>query len=217
MNTKRGMELSYTEQQAVIGALLSIDEPDLAARLGRCMMAHRSPHHGEGRPFSCQSAGCVWCRRVMMQGWWDGICNWAGATSSLVILSVGSSVGLPDATRHLRRAIRDVRDRVARHRNPWREVRFGGLIGGDRRALVMVSHDGIDRREVFDVLQRRWPDVLIKKPAQEEPTWDMLPADAAELGRCRRGIEPLRVVVMPQHDREVTASSFVGSIPVFVG
>ena len=153
----------------------------------------------------------------MMHGWWVGICDWAEATSSLVILSIGSSVGLPDATRHLRRAIRDVRDRVARHRNPWRDVRFAGLIGGDRRALVMVSHDGIDRCEVQDVLQRRWPDVLIKKPAQEEPAWKMLPDDAAELGRCRRGIEPLRVVVMPQHEREVTTSSFVGSMPALVG
>ena len=63
MNTKRGMELSYTEQQAVIGALLSIGEPDLAARLGRCMMAHRSPHHGDGRrspvnrPHACGADG----------------------------------------------------------------------------------------------------------------------------------------------------------------
>ena len=42
MTTQREMKLSYTEQQAVIRALLSIDEPDLAARLGRCMTAHRS-------------------------------------------------------------------------------------------------------------------------------------------------------------------------------
>ena len=198
MTTQRKMELSYTEQQAVIDALLSINEPDLAARLGRCMTAHRSRHHGNGRRFSCQSAACTWCRRAMIHGWWVGICDWAAATSSLAILSIDSSIGLLDATRHLRRAIRDVRDRVARHRNAWRDVRFAGIIGGDRRAMVMVSHEGIDRCEVQDVLRRRWPDVLIKKLGQEEPTWEMLPADAAELGRCRRGIEPLRVVVMPQ-------------------
>ena len=198
MTRQRKMELSYTEQQAVIDALLSISEPNLAARLGRCMTAHRSAHHGDGRLFSCQSSACAWCRRAMIHGWWVGICGWAAATSSLAILSIDSSIGLLDATRHLRRAIRDVRDRVARHRNAWRNVRFAGIIGGDRRALVIVSHEGIDRSEVQNVLLRRWPDVLIKKLGREEPTWEMLAADAAELGRSRRGIEPLRVVVMPQ-------------------
>jgi hypothetical protein len=214
MTTKREMGLSYTEQQAVIGALLSIDEPDLAARLGRCMSAHRSRHHGDRRSFSCQSAACVWCRRAMLHGWWTGICDWADATSSLAILSVDSSVGLPNATRHLRRAMRDVRDRVARRRNSWREVRFAGMIGGDRRAMVVVSHEGINRSEVQDVLRRRWPDVLIKKRGQEEPTWEMLPDDAAQLGRCRRGVEPLRVVIMPQQEHEVTTSSLIDSMPV---
>jgi hypothetical protein len=35
----------------------------------------------------------------------------------------------------------------------------------------------------------------------------MSPSDAADLGRCRRGVEPLRIVVMPQHDRQITAPS----------
>ena len=80
--------------------------------------------------------------------------------------------------------------------------------------MVMVSHEGIDRSEVQDVLQRRWPDVVIKKRGQEEPAWEMLPDDAAELGRCRRGVEPLRVVVMPQLERD---ELFVGSKPALVG
>jgi hypothetical protein len=217
MTKLREMELSYTEQQAVIDTLLSINEPDLAARLDRCMTAHRSRHHGAGRPFSCQSPACMWCRRAMIHGWWVGICDWAEATSSLAILSIDSSVGLPNATRHLRRAMRDVRDRVARRRSPWREVRFAGLLGGDRRAMVMVSHDGIDRCEVLDVLRCRWPDVLIKKRGQEEPTWEMLPDDAAQLGRCHRGIEPIRLVIMPQQEHEVTTSSLIDSMPVLVG
>jgi hypothetical protein len=198
MTRLRKIELSNTEQQAAVCALLSNSEPDLAARLGRCMTAHRSRHHGNGRRYTCQSAACVWCRPMIIHGWWTGMCEWAAATSSLGILSIGSSIGLLDATRHLRRAIRDVRDRVARHRNPWRDVRLAGMIGGDRRAMVMVSHEEIDRREVQNVLQRRWPDVLIKNRGQEEPAWRMLPDDAAELGRCRRGVEPLRLVVMPQ-------------------
>jgi hypothetical protein len=197
-------------------ALLSVDEPDLAARLDRCMTAHSSRHHGNGRPFSCQSAACVWCRRPMIHGWWTGICEWTDAMSSLGILSIGSSVGLPDAARHLRRALRDVRDRMARRRNPWHEVRIAGIIGGDRKAMVMVSHEGIDRSEIENVLRRRWPDVLVKKLRQEEPTWEMLPDDAAQLGRYRRGIEPVRLVIMPQQEQAATTSSLVGSMPVLV-
>jgi hypothetical protein len=77
--------------------------------------------------------------------------------------------------------------------------------GGDHTALVMITHEGIDRQEAQNVLCRRWPDVLVKELEQEEPAWAMTAQDAAALGRCRRGVEPLRVVVMPQHDRQVIA------------
>jgi hypothetical protein len=50
-----------------------------------------------------------------------------------------------------------------------------GMIGGDRRSLVMIGHDGIERCEVLDALRRRWPDVVVKDLAQEEPAWSMLP------------------------------------------
>ena len=216
MVTQRKIELSNTKQQAAVCALLSNGEPELAARLGRCMTAHRSRHHGNGRQFTCQSAACVWCRPMIIHGWWVGICDWAAATSSLAILSIDSSIGLLDATRHLRRAIRDVRDRVARRRNEWRDVRFAGIIGGDRRAMLMVSHERVDRCEVRDVMQRRWPGALINRPGREEPVWEMSPDDAAELGQCRRGIEPVRLVIMPQREREVTTSSPVDSMPVLV-
>jgi hypothetical protein len=32
---------------------------------------------------------------------------------------------------------------------------------------------------------------------QEVPTWAMTAEDAAALGQCRRGVEPLRIVVVP--------------------
>jgi hypothetical protein len=34
----------------------------------------------------------------------------------------------------------------------------------------MISHQGVDRREV---LGRRWPDLLMKSLEQEAPTWVM--------------------------------------------
>ena len=138
------------------------------------------------------------------------------ATSSLAILSIGVGRAYPTLCE-----TSDVQCAMSaigwRDKDAWRDVRFAGMIGGDRRAMVMVSHEGIDRRGVQDVLQRRWPDAVIKKLGQEEPVWEMSPDDAAEVGRCRRGVEPLRVVVMPQHEREVNTSSFVGSKPALVG
>jgi hypothetical protein len=77
-------------------------------------------------------------------------------------------------------------------------------MGGDHKALVLISHQGVDRREVQDVLRGRWPSVVLKEPEQEEPTWVMTAYDAADLGSRRRGVEPLRVLVMPQKITRVT-------------
>ena len=89
------------------------------------------------------------------------------------------------------------------------------MIGGDHTALVLVTHEGIDRREVQEVLHHRWPDATVKELQHEESTWAMSPADAADLGRCRRGVEPLRIVIMPQRDRQV-AAPIVTPMPVTV-
>ena len=80
------------------------------------------------------------------------------------------------------------------------------MIGGDHRALVLISHEGVERREVMDVLRRRWPDVALKDLENEEPVWAMTPDDAADLGRRRRGVEPLRILVMPQRITRVSVA-----------
>ena len=72
-------------------------------------------------------------------------------------------------------------------------------------ALAMITHEGVDRCEVQNVLCHRWPDVVVKELAEEEPAWAMTADDAVDLGSHRRGVEPLRIVVMPQHDRRVAA------------
>jgi hypothetical protein len=77
---------------------------------------------------------------------------------------------------------------------------------GDHRALVLISHQGIDRRELQYVLCRRWPDVVLKGLEREEPTWAMTPDDAADLGRRRRGVEPLRIMVIAQRITRVTVA-----------
>ena len=136
--------------------------------------------------------------------------------SSLMIIPIPSPTGLREAVCRMRRGLRDVRDRMARRRRLWREVGFAGMAGGDRRALVLVSHDGVDRREMLGVLHPRWPDVVIKALEQEEPTMAMSASDAADLGRCRRGVEPLRIVIMPQQDQQAIISPIVGPMPVIV-
>ena len=109
------MEKAYAAQQEVIDTLHEIGDPDLAARLERCMMARQQRHCGDGWPYSCRSAGCLWCRRTMIRGWWFGMREWSSASvSSLAIISVLSPIGVPDAVQRLRRGLRDVRDRTAR-------------------------------------------------------------------------------------------------------
>jgi hypothetical protein len=151
----------------------------------------------------------------MIRGWWHGMYRWvAGATSSLAIMPIDSSAGLPDAVRRLRRGLRDVRDRMARDSRRWREVCCTGMAGDDGKALVLVTHESIDRGEVVDVLRHRWPDVVVKCLEQEEPTVAMSPGDAADLGRCHRGVEPLRIAVMPQQYRQLITAPAVEPMPM---
>ena len=217
MTTAHQMAMAYTAQQQVIVALRGIDEPDLAARLERCMTARRERRGGDGWPFTCRSAACVWCRRPMIRSWWNGMCRWSAeaTTSSLAIIPMHSSAGLPDAVRRLRRGLRDVRDRMARRRKLWRDVCFAGMVGGDGKALVMVTHEGVDRHEVEDVLRRRWPDVVVKSLGAGGADRGDVAEDAADLGRCRRGVEPMRVVIMPQDYRQIAAPA-VEPMPVVV-
>ena len=90
------------------------------------------------------------------------------------------------------------------------------MAGGDHTSLVMISHDGVARREVLDVLRPRWPDIVVKDLEAEEPTVAMSARDAANLGRCRRGAEPLRVVILPQRNRSIVMVPIIEPMPVLV-
>jgi hypothetical protein len=71
---------------------------------------------------------------------------------------------------------------------------------------------------LLDVLSRRWPDVVAKKLEQEEPTWTMTPDEAAVLGSRRRGVEPLRIVIMPQRIQRmvVAPAPVVEQMPIAI-
>jgi hypothetical protein len=69
-------------------------------------------------------------------------------------------------------------------------------------AMLMITHEGIDQREAWDVLRRRWPDLVTKSLEYEEPAVATSSIDAADLRRRHRGVESLGIVIMPQHDRQ---------------
>jgi hypothetical protein len=131
-----------------------------------------------------------------MRRWWRGFQVWlTGPDISLAIIPVAGD--LISDTRRLRKGMRDVRDRTA-HRDPrWAGVAIAGLTDGDR-ALILIRHPGIDRAEVWARFERRWPEIVLCNPGKFEPSYQMAVANAVALARCRRGIEPTRIVVMPQ-------------------
>jgi hypothetical protein len=88
------------------------------------------------------------------------------------------------------------------------------MTGGDHRALILVSHQGVDRRELQDALRPRWPDITLKDSEDEEPSWEMTTDDAADLGMRRRGVEPLRIVIMPQQIMRVRVTPVIEIAPM---
>ncbi len=65
-------------------------------------------------------------------------------------------------------------------------------------AKVELSHPGIARPEVAVVLEGRWSGLAVVDVDALGLSWAMSTEDAAELARTRRGVEPMRVVVLPQ-------------------
>jgi hypothetical protein len=59
---------------------------------------------------------------------------------------------------------------------------------------------------------------VVKDLAQQEPASAMTPDDAADLGSRRRGVEPLRILVMPQRVQRVTVipAPEIAPMPVVV-
>ena len=73
---------------------------------------------------------------------------------------------------------------------------FAGLMCGITRRVMISTRDAVAR--CSNVLRGRWPDGVVKELKQEESTWTMTAVDAADLGSRRRGVELLRIVIMPQ-------------------
>ncbi|MBD0272519.1 MAG: hypothetical protein ICV73_11390 [Acetobacteraceae bacterium] len=79
------------------------------------------------------------------------------------------------------------------------------MVTGDGAALVLVRHPGIPREEVAEVLRWRWPNLTVSDVGAVSPSWAMSIEDAAELAGTRRGIEPLRIVILAQRAADASA------------
>ncbi len=192
-------------QSDVISALFAAGSLEVAERLQRCQEERMSRRGGEavrGWPWRCRSAGCWACRRAICQRWWQGVTLWpsdADPSVSLVHLPFVYQPGrLRPAVRYHRRACRDLRDRRARQSHRWRLVAMAGMVFDDRTMLLVARHAGINRREIAQAFQSRWPDASVGKIGTMPASWEFDLDDAVELARVRRGVEPLRIVVLPQ-------------------
>jgi hypothetical protein len=69
---------------------------------------------------------------------------------------------------------------------------------GDGKAILLVRHTGIGQAEIVEVLRMHWPDAQVTDITTVFPVWNLGIDDAVELARAKRGVEPLRIVVMSQ-------------------
>lgn len=63
--------------------------------------------------------------------------------------------------------------------------------------LLLIRHPGLARASLWSVLEGRWPDTMPADPGCVESTPAVTVEAAAALARRRRGIEPVRIVIMP--------------------
>jgi hypothetical protein len=218
MTTPREMALANHEQARIVAALERAGEHHVAARLRRCSEARSGRRYDSGWPWTCRSIGCAWCRHPIIRGWWAGMLAWRSPHALiLVIIPLTWQAGhMRIAVRRLRRALRDFRDRRARHSKRWRGVCLCGLVTGDRIAMVVVDRGAVDRRELTYAMQRRWANASVADLTDEQPSAEITITDAVELATLRRGAEPLRLVIPPQRNVVSRAMPIIEPMPILV-
>lgn len=218
MTTRCEMALARKEQARIVCSLEQAGERHVAARLRRCSEARWGRRFDGGWPWTCRSVGCVWCRQPIMRGWWAGMLAWRSPHAlTLMTIPVTWQAGhMRVAVRRLRRALRDFRDRRARRSRGWRGVCLSGLVTGDGTAMVVVDRGTVDRAEFSYVVQRRWAGAIVTDLADEQPSADMTISDAVELATLRRGAEPLRLLILPQHNLVSRAMAVIEPMPILL-
>jgi hypothetical protein len=201
-----------SHQVQVIARLIASGDTHIAARLMCCLSERQN--RGNSWPWRCRSAGCWSCRRTLMRNWWRGMLAWgpqgqAWTSLAVIPLPIDRIAGI----RALRRGLRDVRDRRARLDARWRSVAFTGMLS-NHVALLLVSHPDVDRSLVWWTLAARRSDTMLTDIGNAEPSWDTSVNDAATLARCRRGIQPIRIVIPPQQVAATSPKDWDEPMPV---
>ena len=80
--------------------------------------------------------------------------------------------------------------------------------------MLLVQHAGIDRDTVWDLLERRWPTIMISDVGDAVPTSTLTVQATVRLAVARRGIEP--VVIPAQHRADQGLSNWDEAVPVVV-
>ena len=193
-STRIRLARAEVHQSLVISALTETGQHDIARRQTRCQ--HERQNRQGGWPWRCRSAGCWACRRTAIRAWWRAFRIWlSGSETSLAVIPLpGNSI---IAIRKLRKGLRDVRDRTARHDPRWGAVVLAGF-ASEGLALVLISHASIDRANLWWTLSGRWPMTVVTDVGDAESSSSMHVDEAAALARYHRGIEPLRIVILPQ-------------------
>lgn len=193
---------AFVRQQQVAALLQAMDRDAIAVRLQECGSS-RTARSRHAWPWTCRSPGCAWCGPRLATRWWRGLQRWAMALSApamSVTLAVppGPIVGVAP---RFRRALRDVRDRAARADRRWATVSIAGMVDAEGHLHLLLLHPDLSATAVERVMARRWPQVRFQPSCGDAPPFAFTPRDAASLARVRRGVEPLRVVVLGQRLR----------------
>lgn len=218
-------------QQEIIDRLRALGADHIADRLGRCQRVRTSRRGASAStwPWRCRSAGCWSCRRTQITAEWRSLCNGGlvptPAQTVMTVPLYAAGAGLRNAVLHLRRSLRDYRDREARRDRRWRSVAFAGLADSER-AYLLCWHPRIAPGEIEVVLGQRWPSIRgIPAEIGDFGGTDgrLSDDDAVTLALLGRGIEPLRVRVMAMgrgsSGRRPSASQerWAAPLPILIG
>jgi hypothetical protein len=201
--TRAELDVAEAEQSDIIARLRDDGAHRIVDRLLRCQDARLARRAcATTWPWRCGLGGCWACRRVAMRRWWCGIWQWAACHEiSVTLLALpmhSASEGLLNGIVRLRRRLRDARDKAVRRDSHWSQVAVAGIASGTGSALLLVQHPRVTRRKIADAICTRWGGSVLACAQPIYPTWVMPPKQVVELALARRGIEPLRIVVMPQ-------------------
>ena len=91
---------------------------------------------------------------------------------------------------------------------------MAGMATSENTVWLLIRHPEIGRTEAAEVFRRRWLGSSVRDVGAASPPWAMLVEDVVELARARRGVEPVRIVVLAQQVHRQPDASWHATFPV---